>query len=45
LNSPLSAFIWLITMLIGIIFQTSVWRREQRLQAERQAAAVVPVPA
>lgn len=44
-NSVLSAFVWLISMLFGIIFQTAIWRREERKKAERSAAAMIPVPA
>jgi len=44
-NSPFSAFVWLLSMLFGIIFQTAVWRREERKKAERAAAAMLPAPA
>lgn len=44
LNSPLSAFLWLFSMLVGIIYQTGVWRAEQRKQTERRAAAVGSAP-
>lgn len=44
LNSPLSAFLWLFSMLAGIIYQTGVWRTEQRKQAERRAATIAAAP-
>jgi hypothetical protein len=43
LDSPISAFMWLISMLVGIVYQTSVWRRQELRKAEREAAAVAPV--
>lgn len=44
LNSALSAFLWLFSMLVGIIYQTGVWRTEQRKQTERRAATISSAP-
>lgn len=41
-NSPLSAFVWLILMLFGIIFQTNTLRKQQHKAAARRIAAAVP---
>lgn len=41
-NSPLSAFVWLILMLFGIIFQTNTLRKQQHKAASRSIAPAVP---
>ncbi len=43
LNSPLSAYMWLITMLVGIVYQTSVWRRGERKKTG-QPTSPAPAP-
>lgn len=44
-NSPLSAFVWLISMLVGIIFQMSTWRKEQRPQLAPRTVSAKAVSA
>lgn len=44
LNAPSSAFIWLIAMLVGIIYQTGNWRRQQLKQAATRGEAQVRAP-
>lgn len=44
LNSPGSAFIWLIALLVGIIYQTGNWRRQQLKQMASRRDQV-PAPA
>lgn len=41
-NSPLSAFVWLLAALVGIIFQTNALRVEQRRQEARELVAQTP---
>lgn len=44
-NSPAGAFVWLISMLVGIIFQTNTWRKEQRRHAAQpRVTASAPSP-
>lgn len=42
LNSPWSAYAWLILMLVGIIFQTKGFRTQQRREAVRRAEQSAP---
>lgn len=43
-NSPVSAFAWLILMFVGIIFQMNTLRVQQRRAAARQLVPAAPLP-
>lgn len=44
-NSPSSAFVWLFLMLVGIIFQMNMYRKEQHRAAGRQRTPARVAPA